>query len=103
MATYAELKDIKSTNGGLLDKVEVACWIAAVDVVTEDPTPANHAQRLKWASKVFDNPRGEAERMFPALLAQNNAAAVAAINGATDAAVLAAVNAVIDLFADQIA
>lgn len=98
MATYAELLTA-SENSTLNQKIRVACIIAAEAIRTESGATTNHANRLVWAKAVFANPNAEAQRMLWAVLAQNKDATLAAITGATDAAVQTAVNAAVDVFA----
>lgn len=98
MATYAELITA-SQNGVLTDKIKVACFIAAEVVRNESGATSNHANRLTWAKQVFGNPESESRRMVWAVLAQNQAATLPQITGASDAAVQAAVNAAVDVFA----
>lgn len=98
MATYAEILQA-SENDVLRNKVRVACVIAAEVVRTEAPAVANHANRLIWAKSVYISPEAVTQRMLWAVLAQNAAATLAAITGATDAAVQTAVNNAIDVFA----
>lgn len=98
MATYAELLTA-SENSTLNQKIRVACIIAAEAIRTESGATTNHANRLIWAKAVFANPAAEAQRMLWAVLAQNKDATLAAITGATDAAVQTAVNAAVDVFA----
>ena len=98
MATYVELIQA-SNDAGLNTRIQVACFVAAEIVRTEADTTANHAARLAWARNVFLDPHAEARRMVWAVLAQNRAATLAAIVGASDAAVQIAVNAAVDVFA----
>lgn len=98
MATYAELLTV-STNEALINKIRVAVVIAAEVVRTEQDATPNHSNRLLWAKHVYANPDSEAQRMVWAVLAQNKDAPLAAIEGADDATVQAAVNAAIDVFA----
>jgi hypothetical protein len=98
MATYAELFDLRS-NSPLLNRIMVACIVAAETIRGEDGGTANHANRLLWAKAVFANPDAEASRMMMAVLAQNKDATIGQITGATDAAVQTAVDAAIDVFA----
>jgi hypothetical protein len=98
MATYAELLTA-SSNEVLINKIRVAVVIAAETVRTEAGTTPKHAERLVWAKQVFANPDAEARRMIWAVLAQNKAVTLAAIIGATDAAVQTAVDAAVDVFA----
>lgn len=98
MATYKELYDLAS-NSELRNRVTIACTLAAYAINGEDAATANHANRLIWAARVFASPGAEADRMYPVILAANAAATVAQITGATDAAILTAVQGVINLFA----
>jgi hypothetical protein len=98
MATYAELITA-SADATLRDKIRVACVVAAEGVRTESAATANHTERLKWAQKVFMDPSVEALRMTWAVLAQNRAATLAQITGASDAAVQTAVDAAVNVFA----
>ena len=99
MATYEELYTLRN-DSSLKNRITTACIIAAETVMLEDGGTANHANRLLWAKAVFANPKGEATRMFMAILAASEAADVAVIQTATDAAIQTNVNDHIDLFAD---
>lgn len=98
MATYDELL-VAAENEALNKRIRVACIIAAETVRTELPAVTNHANRLLWAKNVFANPVSESERMLWAVLAQNKAATLVQITGATDATIQTAVNAAVDVFA----
>ena len=100
MATYEELFELRR-NSTLMNKITVACIIAAEDIRTDGSPPANQAARLAWAAKVFDNPEREAARMIDAVLAANSSASVVAITEATDSAIQFNVDAAVNLFADQ--
>jgi hypothetical protein len=99
MATYEELYSLRN-DSALKNKVTVACIVAAETVMNELVSVDNHANRLLWAKAVFANPKGEADRMFSAILAANSASDVAVIQAATDAAIQTNVDDHIDLFAD---
>lgn len=98
MATYLELLTT-SEDVSLRKKIRVACFVAAEAIRTEADTTPNHAARLTWAKDVFRNPEVEANRMIWVVLAQNRAATVSAILGATDAAIQSAVDAAVNVFA----
>lgn len=98
MATYLELLNV-ATNDILVQKVRIACIIAAEKIRTEATTVTNHANRLLWAKTVFANPEKEGGRMIYAVLAQNSLLTLAAITTASDAAVQTAVDAAVDVFA----
>ena len=99
MATYLELKEL-FVHSDLMDKMQVACLIAAETIRTEDVGTANHANRLIWAKKAFSGPSSVAPQMLMELLASNNALSTAGIIGATDAAIQTKVDAAVDIFAD---
>ena len=99
MATYLELFNFGSTESDLRNKITTACIIAAESIMDEIDTTPNHANRMLWAASVFENPRAESERMLWALLAANNAASIATIEGAPDATIQSEVDAHVDLFA----
>ena len=98
MATYTELYDLHN-NSALQNRVRTACLIAAETVMNEDGSIPNHTNRLIWAKGVFDNPTGEAKRMYWAVLAANKDATVAQIQAATDTAIQTNVDDHVDLFA----
>jgi len=98
MATYAELLEA-AADVALLDKIQVACVVAAETIRNEATSVSNHTERLKWAQKVFIDPGSERNRMIWAVLAQNRAFALAQITGASDASVQTAVDAAVNVFA----
>ena len=95
MATYQELMDC-SNDSGLRQRMAVACVIAAEAIRTNGSVTAT---QLNWARSVYSNPGEVADKMMWPVLAQNAAAAKALILGATDAALLTAVNAAVAVFA----
>jgi len=101
MATYNELFDLRA-DSTLKNRITVACIIAAETIRTELDTVPNHALRLTWAQNVFASPDAEASRMMMALLAQNAALSVSAIQGVTDAQLQTGVNNAVNLFAAAI-
>lgn len=98
MATYDELL-LASEDASLRKKIKVACVIAAETIRNEAGATVNHAARLVWAKSVFQAPNAESDRMMWAVLAQNKAAALASIIGASDATVQTAVDAAVNVFA----
>lgn len=98
MATYQELYDLGS-NSALRNRIAVACLIAAEAIRNEAAGTANHAARLVWAKAVFSGPESVATAMLMAVLAQNAAATVAQITGATDATIQIAVGNAVNVFA----
>jgi hypothetical protein len=99
MATYPELYDLWS-NSALLNKVTVACLVAAEAVRVEDPATPNHAVRLAWAKAVFTDPIPAGKQMFMAVLAGNAALTTAQILNAPDTAIQTKVSAAVPLFAE---
>lgn len=93
MATLTELNDLMGgvTNSDLLKaKITGALLVAAQTVVANaSATPA----QKEWARECLASPTRFRDQAFNAVLAANSTATVAAITGANDAAVQAAVNA----------
>jgi hypothetical protein len=96
MATYAELIQAAG-DSALIDKVRVACVIAA-DAIRQNGA-ATAAQKA-WARGVFNNPETPQTGLLWAVLAQNKASTLAAILGATDTQVQTAVDAAVALFSE---
>lgn len=99
MATYVELRGLIN-DPALKDRVSIALLVAAESIRTEDSGTANHANRVKWAKKILQDPDGNADDMLRALLAQNASLSVAQIQGVSDSALQAAVNNAVNVFAD---
>lgn len=110
MATYQELRQA-SENQQLLIKVQVACMVAADAIASESTGTALHDQRLKWANRVFMDPLGTAQKMINSVLAKNKSFTLVQIignppnylDGASDAAIQAAVDASVNVFATVMA
>ncbi len=99
MATYLELRALFNESD-LVNKLQVACLVAAEAIRIEDGGTTNHANRLIWAKACFDNPQDKAEKLLMAVLASNKDLTVVQITGASDAALQTKVDAAIDVFAD---
>lgn len=99
MATYTELRQLYA-HGDLLNRIEVACIVAAEKIRTEDSGTVNHANRLLWAKATFGNSRHAAGLMLMALLAANRALTSAQITGVTDEGLQTAVDGAVNIFAD---
>ena len=97
MATYIELIGL-SQDSTLRQKIAVACVIAAENIRVEDVATANHVNRLAWAKTVWASPTATADKVIWTVLAQNKAATVAAMTGATDASIQTAVDAAVAAF-----
>ena len=98
MATYSELLQA-SESEALRNRVRVACVLAADAIRTEPSNTPNKANRLKWAKTVLQNPAADVQAMVWAVLAQNASQPLSTIVNATDAQVLAAVSAAVDVLA----
>lgn len=98
MATYTDLYEI-ANNNTLLDKFTAAVAVQAEAIRTENGATTNHANRLIWAKQAFTDPRAMALKMTWPILAQNAGTTKANILAATDAAILTAVAAAVDVFA----
>jgi len=96
MATYAELYDLHNSPP-LLAKVAVAVIIAANDIAANGS--ATDVQKA-WANKAISSPSSEAQRTLYLVLAQQKAATVEQITGASDVDVQAAVDAVVALLVE---
>jgi hypothetical protein len=99
MATYTELRQIFG-HGDLLNRVEVACIVAAEKVRVEDAGTANHANRLLWDKATFSSSRRVAELMLMSLLAANRVLTTAQLTGVADESLQTAVDGAVNLFAD---
>jgi len=98
MATYFELVEA-SNNSPLITRIQVACAVAAEKIRTEAEATPNHANRVKWAKEAFEDPGQAAKGILWSVLAQNRAATLAVILGASDALVQTAVDAAVDAVA----
>lgn len=98
MATYPELFGLQS-SGDLRNRVAVAIIVAADAIRSESGATTNHANRLVWAEQAFSDPVAKSEQVLWAVLAANKDATVSNIENATDAALQANVDAVVDVLA----
>lgn len=99
MATLTELSSLLN-DPTLTSKCNAACLVAASAIIGENSGTSNHANRLLWAKKVFQDPVSQGQLMLRAVLAANNAATLTAINTASDATIQSAVNAAVDVVAN---
>jgi hypothetical protein len=92
MATYNELHAL--TNDHVMkNKVSVAAMIKA-NAISDLASPTT--AQLEWVKQVYENPTEAAGKLWPAMLGANSGIAVAAITGATDAAIQTAVDTAVD-------
>ena len=99
MATLIELNGLVD-DPNLSAKVGGALLAAAKDVLFEDAGTANHANRLKWAKAVINDPAGQRVRMMRLVVGINSASDLATINALTDQNIKDGVALGINLFAD---
>lgn len=90
MASYTELFALR-TNDDLRNRVAVATVKAAQGLLDATPTTADAV----FAARVFQNPTAFADRVLWSVLAANSSLTVVQIEGASDAAIQSAVNAVV--------
>lgn len=109
MADYTELYDLLS-NTVLRNKIEMAVSEAVRLIQSGEDTAAPFsqsttpvdfpAQRRKFARRVIGGEAVEARKMLPLILMANKSATQAQILNASDEAIQANVNAIIDLLAE---
>jgi len=87
-------------DSNLQDAIEVEVVQAALDIIAEDVGTANHANRLIWAKQALGAPTQAMKNILPAVIVQNRSLTVGQVQGASAAAILSAVNTVINVFAD---
>jgi hypothetical protein len=91
MATYTELYGLRN-NSGLRNKIAVAVVVAAEAKLAGTPSTAEAA----WAVTACSDPNGMAKKVVNLVLVANKGAGTTAILEATDSAIQANVDAVID-------
>ncbi len=96
--TYVELLEA-AQNALLLARTRVACIVAAEAIGAEADATPNHANRMKWAREVFNNPAAEAQPMLHAVLAKNKALTLAQVLIVTDTVLQAAVDSEVNTLA----
>lgn len=99
MALYTELRGLFA-NDELLNRTEVAVVIAAQNLA-EGATPTDDEKI--WVAQVLGNPKAEARKVLMFVLAANNGATVAQIQGANDAALQTNVNTIVPILVDALA
>ena len=98
MATYAELFSLKN-DSAFRNKIAVAVCVAADTIRIEAVDVANHANRIIWAKRAFENPVAIANDVQTAIIIANKTFTVAQIQGASDSTIQDNVDAVVDIFA----
>ena len=98
MASLQELRTLFS-NSDLSEKVESAVVIAANNLLSGTPTTA----QIAWAATVFTAPHQEAKKALMSVLAVNSGLTTDQITGATDVAIQAGVDGVVDILVEALA
>ncbi len=83
-------------NGTFRHKLQMAVWIAAVDVTNEPVGTVNHANRLQWANKMLRGPMDTDVMRKVAIRASANATIGAAGEAALDADIQFVVNGLVN-------
>lgn len=92
MATYQEIKTL-AIDSDLQEKVEVATVVKAHGLISGiTPTQA----QIDWASSALGNPKQTAEGLLFYVLADNKAATIEQIQGASDSDIQTAVDTAVD-------
>lgn len=99
MASYSELYAVTS-DPGLLERIAVAVAVAAQGINEESPATPYHDRRRRWARYALASPLNVANQIVWALVAQYADQTVAAITGATDAQILAAVESTVPVLVE---
>lgn len=100
MATLAETWTVL-TDPALKEKATSAALAAAQAVLFESDQTANHANRVKWAKSVFENPVGTGNAVVNAVVARwAGEKTLAELNALSDQDIKDAVSAALNTFAD---
>ena len=100
MATFNQLLLAYGDAQALNADLRVAIALAAEQIRLEVDTTRNHANRLKWAKKAMTSPDSVLEGVRWCVLAQKKDLTAVQIRQLSDADLIAAVLACVDLFAD---
>ena len=98
MATYLELYTLRG-NPELRQKIAVALTIAADTIRSETSSTNGHAERIVWAGRILNGLDGEAEKALRMVLAANKGANVSQIKNASDTAIQAKVDTIVNILA----
>lgn len=83
-------------NGQFRNKLQMAVWIAALDVINESAGTPNHAARLIWATKMLKGSMDTDVVRKVAIRASANATIGAAGVGALDSDIQFVINGLVD-------
>jgi hypothetical protein len=71
MATYTELYNLYASGSSLLARFEVACMVAAHNILNESAGTPNHANRVIWANAVLEDSKAMSNRMLRRAISSN--------------------------------
>lgn len=83
-------------NGTFQRRLQMAIWIAAVDVLNEVDTTPNHASRLTWAKRSLKGPQDTDVIRRVSIRCSANSAIGIAGEAATDSDIQYVVNSLVD-------
>lgn len=83
-------------NGTFQRRLNMALWIAAVDVLNENAGTANHAARVVWARRALKGPQDADVIRRVSIRCSANASIGAAGEQATDSDIQFVVNSLVD-------
>lgn len=92
MALYIDLFPI-TQDPDFINRVRVACVVAADGIRSESPSTPYYDRRKRWAREVLRESEAVARSVVWAIVAQYNGMSVSQISGATDEQLLQAVQA----------
>lgn len=87
-------------NGQFRNRLQMALWIAASDVLKEAANTTNHSNRLEWAKDALQHVSDATEMQAVAVRATTNASIGANGNDSTDGDIQFVVNSLIDELAN---
>lgn len=91
LARHQLVNDTKFTN-----RLQMALWIAASDVLNEEPGTTNHTARVAWAKKELKGVADPEKMKLVAIRVSANPSVGAAGNAAPDSDIQFVVNGLID-------
>lgn len=83
-------------NGTFQRRLQMALWIAAVDVLNEDAGTTNHTARATWAGKALKGPQDSDVLRRVSIRCSANASIGAAGEQASDSDIQFVVNSLVD-------
>lgn len=99
MASYRDLYNLWQMGGELQARFEVACIIAAGQILNEDQLTPYHAERVAWANQVLKDDSGTMARKMLRRAISNNASLQEMGQAVSDSDIQFIVNSNINLIA----